>query len=76
MKDKLEARKEAVEKEQSDLESQFEDLKAKRSEIDKSLSAIQARFNGNIRVINEIAELMEPEEVKDPPPPPKKPSKA
>ena len=76
MKDKLEARKEAVEKEQKDLESRFEELKAQRSEVDKSLSAIQARFNGNIRVLNEIADLMQPEEVKDPPPPPKKPSKA
>jgi len=62
MKEKLEARKEAVVKEQKDLEARFEDLKVKRSEIDKQLSAIQARFNGNVRVLNEIQELMDPKE--------------
>lgn len=64
MKEKLEARKAAVVEEQKTLESRFEELRTQRSDLDKNLSAIQARFNGNVRVLNEIEELMkEPEEV-------------
>ena len=62
MKEKLEARKSAVEKEQSELQERFETLKKEGAEINRKVSAIQTRFNGNIRVLNEIAELMkEPE---------------
>jgi len=58
MKEKLEARKEAVEKEQTELSTQFESLKEQGAEISRKLSAVQTRFNGNVRVLNEIAELM------------------
>lgn len=58
MKEKLEARKAAVEKEQADLQEQFEKLKEQGADISRRVSAIQARFNGNVRVLNEIAELM------------------
>ncbi len=61
MKEKLEARKEAVEKEQSELQEQFEKLKEQGADINRRVSAIQTRFNGNVRVLNEIAELLKTE---------------
>ena len=62
MKEKLEARKAAVESEQAELSKRFEELKEKGAEINRQVSAIQARFNGNVRVLNEIAEMLkEPE---------------
>jgi chaperonin cofactor prefoldin len=61
MKEKLEARKAAVEKEQADLSKHFEELKEKGADINRQVSAIQARFNGNVRVLNEISELMKEE---------------
>jgi len=75
MKDKLEARKVVVDKEQSELQKAFEDLKEKGADINRQISAIQNRFNGNIRVLNEIAEMLKEEPVEVPvekkPSPPK-----
>lgn len=67
MKEKLEARKTAVEAEQAKLKEEFDLLKEKGSEINRRVSQIQSRFNGNIRVLNEIAELMKSEEPISPP---------
>jgi len=69
MKEKLEARKVAVEKEQAELQEQFEKLKEQGADINRKVSAVQVRFNGNVRVLNEIAELMrEPDPCSEPKP--------
>lgn len=58
MKEKLEARKVAVEEENAKLKKDFDALQEKGKEINRQLTAIQARFNGNARVLNEITEML------------------
>ena len=59
MIEKLQARKIAVESEQVALEAEFKRLKEQGADINRKVSAIQSRFDGNTRVLNELKELME-----------------
>lgn len=70
MKEKLEARKKVVQEENDKLSTEFKRLNEQGADLNRRVSEIKARFDGNVRVIIEIDEMLkEPvKEVKKPKP--------
>jgi len=63
MKEKLEARKQVVTEENNKLDIEFKKLNEQGAALNRRVSEIKARFDGNVRVIVEIDEMLK----EDPP---------